>query len=140
MAMAKPKMSSPTRGNPYGKTGAPGKATEKKPPPSDDREPPMTREEIAQMGQMLGREMGQPQPFAPGGAEQTLRAAPPPRPQTPNLDALKAQQMPQQAGAFPLPPRGGAMPPGPPDPRFAPQQPPPMPDPRLQQLYGRYGI
>lgn len=148
MAMAKTKMSSATRGNPYGKTGAPGKkpTPEKK---SDDGE--MSADEIKQMGDMLGREMGPaPQQFRRGGPEQTLQQAPPPKPQMPNLDALRARQMPP-GGAPTAPMRGGAMPPGPPDPRFAAMQPPPgaapqpmpprpMPDPRLQQLYAQYGI
>lgn len=148
--MKKTNVSSPTRGNPYGRTGAPGKATE------PQREPPGLDEAGA------ARALGRPMP-APSPQERTLQAAPPPRPQMPNLDALRMRGTRagmQPTSVSPPPMRGGALPPGagadprfapgpsggvlPPgaaaDPRFAPMQAAPAPDPRLQQLYAQYGI
>jgi hypothetical protein len=130
--MMKPNMSSPTRGNPYGRTGAPGKSTEPKP-----EQPRFTEADAA-------RALGQPPP-APTPQERTLAAAPPPRPQMPNLNALKMRGMQGQGGR---PPMAGMNPPGMPPtpppqaPMPMPQQqaPQPMPDPRLAQLYGQYGI
>jgi hypothetical protein len=127
--MMKPNMSSPTRGNPYGRTGAPGKSTEPKP-----EQPRFTEADAA-------RALGQPPP-APTPQERTLAAAPPPRPQMPNLNALKMRGMQAQGGQAPGAPP--AMPPGMPPQGMPPRPPMPMPqqppDPRLAQLYGQYGI
>lgn len=162
MAMAKTKMSSATRGNPYGKTGAPGKEakpkTEDKP---DDSE--MSEDEKGSLYDMLGRtterDMGYMAAHRGTGTraapERDLQAAPPPRPNMPNLDALRARATQGLSGppatqgvrtggpvpgAPPMPPPPGMMPPGPPPMAPPGAAPRPMPDPRLQQLYAQYGI
>jgi hypothetical protein len=128
--MKKTNMSSPTRGNPYGRTGAPGKATAEQPKP----EPPGLDEAGA------ARALGRPVP-APSPQERTLQAAPPPRPQMPNLDALKLRGVQQQATqGMQGPPATAGMAPRP-MPQMPPQAPqtPPV-DPRLAQMYARYGV
>lgn len=106
MAMSKKvKVSSPTTGNPYGRTGAPGKveATDSeleqtlgrpvggKLPASAATDP---RFAPVQQGGALPADAAKDPRFAPmvSPAEQRLRAAPPPKPQTPNLNALKMRQ------------------------------------------------
>jgi len=124
--MKKTNLSSPTRGNPYGRTGAPGKATAEQPKP----EPPGLDEAGA------ARALGRPMP-APSQQERTLQAAPPPRPQMPNLDALRMRGMQPPPGAPPgMPPQG--MPQRPMAQPMPPQAPPV--DPRLAQMYAQYGI
>lgn len=125
--MKKTNMSSPTRGNPYGRTGAPGKATE------PQHEPPGLDEAGA------ARALGRPMP-APTPQERTLQAAPPPRPQMPNLDALRMRGMQPPQGQPGMPPQGMPQRPMGTPQGMPPQAPMPAPDPRLQQLYAQYGI
>jgi hypothetical protein len=123
-AAKKVNMSSATRGNPYGRTGAPGKATEKK-DEADDRDEP-TEADGEELKSMMGRREA---PSAPSPAEQRLQMAPPSRPQPmPNLQALQQRQM-----QMPRQPMAGGMPPGMPAqrppmgmPPGGPQMPPPM--------------
>jgi hypothetical protein len=129
--MQKVKRSSPTTGNPYGKTGAPGKETEQKPMDKGEEselyrmlgQMPQDNQRALDQARSIGRTGG---PMTPAqSAEQNLLAAPAPKPQMPNLNALRLRSMPAMR------PAGSAMPPPPPA---------PPPDPRLQALYSQYGI